>query len=111
MLDLDKLTGFTEGPWSIHNRGEFNVVGADKRRTICSTGGYSESSNSERVYYENIANARLIAAAPELLEMARKYEKALRLCLNFIENTESEIGIKLPCGDAAREALGDPANA
>jgi hypothetical protein len=29
----------------------------------------------------------------------------LRQCLNYIENTESELGIKLSCGDAARAAL------
>ena len=30
---------------------------------------------------------------------------ALLKCLNYIENTESELGITLPCGDAARLAL------
>lgn len=34
------------------------------------------------------------------------YREALRKCLNFIENTESELGVKLSCGDAARDALG-----
>lgn len=44
------------------------------------------------------ANARLIAAAPDLLE-------ALERCLNFIENTESEMGDTLECGDKARAAI------
>jgi len=30
---------------------------------------------------------------------------ALRACLNYIENTEGEFGIKLTCGDMARAAL------
>jgi len=44
------------------------------------------------------AYARLVAAAPDVTE-------ALKSCLNYIENTESELGIRLPCGDAARAAL------
>lgn len=44
------------------------------------------------------ADARLIAAAPELLEAAKK-------ALNFIANTESELGIELDCGDSLRSAI------
>ena len=44
------------------------------------------------------ANARLIAASPCLLE-------ALERCLNFIENTESEMGDTLECGEQARAAI------
>lgn len=44
------------------------------------------------------ANARLIAAAPDLLD-------ALERCLNFIANTESEMGVTLECGDKARAAI------
>ena len=47
---------------------------------------------------ELIANARLIAAAPDMLE-------ALKLCANFIANTESELGMTLPCGELARAAI------
>ncbi len=44
------------------------------------------------------ANARLIAAAPELLE-------ALERALIFIGNTEDEFGDNLECGDIARAAI------
>ena len=44
------------------------------------------------------ANARLIAAAPEMLA-------ALRRARNFIENTESELGIVLDSGNAVRAAI------
>ena len=47
---------------------------------------------------ECTANARLIASAPDMAE-------ALEKALNFITNTESEMGETLPCGDAARAAL------
>lgn len=43
-------------------------------------------------------DARLIAAAPELLEAAQK-------ALNYIANTESELGITLDSGDALRAAV------
>ncbi|ATJ90415.1 hypothetical protein HK16_09695 [Acetobacter senegalensis] len=43
-------------------------------------------------------DACLIAAAPELYE-------ALKSCLNFMENTESELGFSLESADQARAAL------
>ena len=43
-------------------------------------------------------DARLIAAAPELLEAAQK-------ALNYIANTESELGVTLDSGDALRAAV------
>ena len=44
------------------------------------------------------ANARLIAAAPELLDAAQR-------ALNYITNTESEFGITLGSGDMLRAAI------
>jgi len=38
-------------------------------------------------------------------EFATDVTDALKSCLNYIENTESELGIRLTCGDAARSAL------
>ena len=99
MLDLDKLTGHTPGKWTAWPGKYGYQIHAGNR--------WLANMKCESVPTQEQANARLVAAAPELLEMARKYEKALRLCLNYIENTESEIGIKLPCGDAARETLGE----
>lgn len=46
----------------------------------------------------NSANARLISAAPDLLEAARS-------ALNYITNTESEFGIVLDSGDKLRAAI------
>lgn len=43
-------------------------------------------------------DALLIAAAPELLEAAQK-------ALNYIANTESELGVTLDSGDALRAAI------
>jgi hypothetical protein len=44
------------------------------------------------------ANARLISAAPDLLAAAQG-------ALNYIENTESELGITLYSGDWLRAAI------
>lgn len=38
-------------------------------------------------------------------EYIRSLEQALKLALNFIENTESELGITLASGEVARNAL------
>lgn len=43
-------------------------------------------------------DARLIAASPDLLEAAQK-------ALNYIANTEGELGITLGAGDALRAAI------
>lgn len=44
------------------------------------------------------ANARLIAAAPDMLS-------ALRKALNYLENTEGEFGIVLDSAQACRDAI------
>ena len=49
------------------------------------------------------AAAALIAQDAEL----KRYRAALERCLNFIQNTESEMGETLQCGDIARAALGE----
>ena len=55
----------TPGPWKINPRASM-VVESESGRTIASCGAYT--SNTENTEPENQANARLIAAAPELLE-------------------------------------------
>ena len=50
-------------------------------------------------------NARLIASAPSFAAEVLRLRGALRKCLTFIENTESEFGIELDSGIAARAAL------
>ena len=60
---------FTPGPWRLSKFSETTVEAGD--RGICSTGGYQQNFDTERVYSENRANARLIASAPDLLEALR----------------------------------------
>jgi hypothetical protein len=71
------MSGHTPGPWTI--RYGMNIMGPDVRfpgneRLVANAGGHSNNVHSEAVRLENEANARLIAAAPDLLEAL----KALR---------------------------------
>lgn len=88
---------FTPGPWSITaGRIATNEISATSPRGKSKVIARCSASWSGQEIAS--ANAALIAAAPDLHE-------ALQGCLNFLENTESELGIKLPSADAARAAL------
>lgn len=54
----------TPGPWEV-SRG-FNIVATDGRRSVATTGGYSDNMRVHEVDAENRANARLIAEAPAM---------------------------------------------
>jgi hypothetical protein len=67
----------TPGPWKVGSRsnGEFykrNIAGAD---------GYHVALTSSREDAEVEANARLIAAAPELLEALRELQTIVNLAI------------------------------
>jgi hypothetical protein len=64
------MSKHTPGPWETFK--EHNVRDVHDHRGVATCGGYSQNWNEDIVYQENIANARLIAAAPELLEAAKK---------------------------------------
>ena len=86
----------TPGPWvvwgSSSNDGEAEVVSKkDGSKTICWTADtYNEVDGEGEVTSEDLSNARLIAAAPELLS-------ALRY---MVENAESEGWSGLMLSDA-----------
>ena len=71
------MSKHTPGPWGLV--GNFNVVGASRERTVATCGGYSD--NRPGTFDENCANARLIAAAPEMLG-------ALKACLRQVQTIE-----------------------
>jgi hypothetical protein len=92
--------GYTPGPWR-----QAHVVSAyqTKRRVIIAAeeSEYAGSPVCEVYGAEDddcVANARLIAAAPELLE-------ALQQCLQHIELDESMHGRPFGAGNVAREAI------
>ena len=55
---------YTKGQWEVQH--SFNVFCG--RRVIASCGGYADNWKVDEVHNENIANAKLIAAAPDLRE-------------------------------------------
>ena len=56
----------TPGPWKI--KFDFNVFQLKTGRLVASCGGHSSNVNPQEIHYENLANTRLVAAAPDLLE-------------------------------------------
>lgn len=64
-------TQYTPAPWQVDNKAAGHVRTPDGRG-IANTMGYSNNSDGGKSYEENKANARLIAAAPELLEVLEK---------------------------------------
>ena len=68
----------TNGKWTLHPHASACVCLKDVR-IIANCGGYCNSIEFERIVAENEANAKLIAAAPELLNAcieALKYVSA-----------------------------------
>ena len=73
------MSGHTPGPWMLRDTRAADVVaprrlptgGVIRETTIANCGGFQSNIDSERFLEENMANARLIAAAPDLLEAAK----------------------------------------
>ena len=64
----------TPGPWTI--KYAYNVMAGG--RAVANAGIHSNNCDDRRVEEENKANARLIAAAPELLEALEDIEMETR---------------------------------
>lgn len=89
---------FTKGPWGLDVGFESSRPG-DFDEYWQVHDGHDAIACSANCYAGNReANAHLIAAAPDLYE-------ALQACLNFMENTESELGFSLESADQARATL------
>lgn len=88
----------TPGPWTIRHGTNIFAARTDvgHEGCICNTG--SHGSNHQDCGPENEANARLIAAAPDMLE-------ALEQALQWIEVDETTHGRKFGAGNVAREAI------
>ncbi len=65
---------FTRGLWEV--RYEFNVFCGN--RIVAACGGHANNIDNERVRAENIANAELVAAAPEMYKVIEQL-----VCMTF----------------------------
>ena len=80
MLDLNQFTGFTPGPW--HISADNNDVENVNDAGVCAL--YADESSQ--------ANAKLIAAAPELLTECKRLRADLDAAMAFIrDNSKSPI--------------------
>lgn len=101
------MSEHTPGPWTI--RFGLNVMGKDVRypsqeRLVANAGGHANNIWNEQVTAENEANARLIAAAPDLLEALKEILAAGE---SYVDSAD-EVKAMLRFGranDAARAAI------
>ena len=88
-------TKHTPGPWVAENS---SVIGPDNK-IIC---GCIRGSIDRKSHEEDCATARLIAAAPDLLELATALLSAIERFAITNTSDEDTIGV---LSDAAREAI------
>lgn len=83
MIDLDAFKGFTPGPWEhgYLDRNGQRVV-RQEHIEICTC--WHHSVGSIEIEMEN--NARLIAAAPDLLSLAREQRAELKMLRALIDD-------------------------
>jgi len=72
---------FTPGPWVIKH--EFNVMDS-KGRSVAACGGQMQNFDVEELHAEKIANAHLIAVAPEMYELLEQLE-----CTEYIHSGDT----------------------
>lgn len=66
------MSKHTEGPWQVGDRHTQNGVYSAGGRLIANTHSLQSNSGWEAIAVENDANARLISAAPDMLEALRE---------------------------------------
>ena len=90
----------TPGPWQVGSRHTSNGVWTQGGDLIASTHSSQRAVDRDAQILEQDANARLIAAAPELLD-------ALRKCVNLLEETERESGRLVEYGEEDPFRMGE----
>lgn len=73
----DKMPKHTQGPWTVNintndSREAETIQGPDNVRIAATYKVHEHRPNKTAAWYEARANAKLIAAAPDLLEVARQ---------------------------------------
>lgn len=98
-------TEFTKGEWIIKH--DFNIMTKDGR-SIASAGTHSSNVSPDKIRQENLANAKLIAAAPDLLEAlneAVEKQESLITAINadadWFNNNMPHVGQTIPYKEKA----------
>ena len=92
----------TQGPWEVETKGSRHFIDGPDELTVAYV---DRSGVRERQIYE--ANARLIAAAPELLAALAKIEVDFTalLCERILDSTLPEFYMVRDARNAARAAI------
>ena len=93
------MSEWTDGKWEVKH--EIMVMAGN--RAVASCGGYSQNFDHGKVRRENIANARLVAAAPQLYEALRDMV-AIAQHENWQYQTDTGRNILLEQAEAALDA-------
>jgi hypothetical protein len=89
----------TPGPWQVNHNNPLQVCDADGEVRGCAPIATAWTP-TQQITREAVANARLIAAAPELLEALKGAVDVLRSQLGFLQHADDIEKI-----DAARAAI------
>jgi len=84
------MSNHTPGPWKSDD-GFFVSAGL---RGIASIGGTTYGQGIDKIRKENIANAHLIAAAPDLLEAAKSATQDLKGLYNSMDGRWGSLDVK-----------------
>ena len=97
---MTNTNAHTPGPWWVYNEGSrFPGIEARLNGSVVVYGNDKEIEGVKgRTHAEALANARLIAAAPELLA-------ALEMVLEYAEDCAADRGERPGCIDHARSAV------
>ncbi len=94
------MSKHTPGPWKVIYH--FNVV-SSKNRGVATTGGYANNiEDSNALHAESVANAKLIAAAPDLLEALELALDALAFHEGSLLDFDIQIGNDAPLEEYER---------
>ena len=90
--ETEEKTAHTPGPWSIDTCGDPIIInGPEDGRAIVAWVPSAQDNPDEDWSPEELANARLIAAAPEMYELCKLFEK----CMERIDGAEYDASYEL----------------
>jgi len=76
------MSTHTPGPWQLHKSDDTLVIGSDCREVAEACGDYTEEAEWPRME----ANARLIAAAPDLLSALKDARESIEALANMVSD-------------------------